>query len=72
MPMMSFASVDFPPPLGPVMTTNFPSSKVMLILSIISSSSSALPTEKETFFSSSIFCFLSLKYICRLIIQIFR
>ena len=62
MPMIRRASVDLPPPLGPVMTTNCSSGTTKLTPRMISRVLSASSTPKVTFFSSSMFslCDLSL------------
>ena len=55
MPMISRASVDLPPPLGPVMTTSRPAGTVRLTSRRISWVASFSGTSKEMCCSSSMF-----------------
>ena len=62
-PMMSLASVDLPPPLGPVMTVKRPSGMVRdksSMMRFVSFDPSASGTSKVRFFSSSMMRLLRL------------
>ena len=62
--MISFAVVDLPPPFGPVITTNFPSSTVRLISLIMPFSPFSSFTSKERFSNLSIMTLLPLFFFC--------